>query len=117
MPFEVRTAYVLEAVPLWPHISKFGGIISIDLLRATVYLDSETYVLLGAEFQWFDLTDASVPLWSRRAAAGGGEQLMLSNEFYVPGDRPEFFMSLNLGPGMQRLNAGHLDGSTFEFPR
>ena len=77
----------------------------------------ETYVLLGAEFQWFDLTDASVPLWSRRAAAGGGEQLVLSNELYVPGDRPEFFMSLNLGPGMQRLNAGHLDGSTFEFPR
>ncbi len=42
---------------------------------------------------------------------------MLSNELYVPGDRPEFFLSLNLGPGMQTLNAGHLDASTFEFPR
>jgi hypothetical protein len=98
-------------------MSKFGGLISMDFLRATIYLDSETYVLLGAEFQLFDLTDASVPFWSRRAAAGGGEQLMLSNEFYVPGDRPEFFLSLNLGPGMQKLNAGRLDASTFELPR
>jgi hypothetical protein len=117
MPFEVRTAYVLEAVPPQPHVSIFGGIISIDLLRTTVYLDSETYVLLGAEFQWFDLTDASVPLWSRRAAAGGGEQLILSNELFVPGDRPEFLLSLNLGPGMQSLNTGHLDASTFEIPQ
>jgi hypothetical protein len=115
--FEVRNAYVLEAVPVLEHVSFLGGLISIDFLRATAYLDSETYVLLGAEFQRFDLTDASVPLWSRRAAAGGGEQLMLSNEFYVPGDRPEFLLSLNLGPGMQTLNAGRLDASTFEFPR
>jgi len=86
-------------------------------IEAFVALD-ETYVLLGAEFQWFDLTDVSVPLWSRRAQLSGGEQLMLSNEFYVPGDRPEFFLSLNLlGPDMQKLNAGHLDASTFEFPR
>ena len=115
--FEVRNAYVLEAVPVLEHVSFLGGLISIDFLRATAYLDSETYVLLGAEFQRFDLTDASVPLWSRRAAAGGGEQLMLSNEFYVPGDRPEFLLSLNLGPGTQTLNAGRLDANTFEFPR
>ena len=115
--FEVRTAYVLEAVPVLEHVSFLGGLISIDFLRATAYLDSETYVLLGAEFQRFDLTDASVPLWSRRAAAGGGEQLVLSNEFYVPGDRPEFLLSLNLGPGMQTLNAGRLDANTFESPR
>ena len=117
MPFEVRTAYVLEAMPQKSHLSKFGGLISWDFLRATIYLDSETYVLLGAEFHWFDLTDASVALWSRRAAAGGGEQLVLSNEFYVPGDRPEFLLSLNLGPGTQTLNTGRLDASTFEFPR
>jgi len=117
MPFEVRTAYVLEAMPQKSHLSKFGGLISWDFLRATIYLDSETYVLLGAEFQWFDLTDASVPFWSRRAAAGGGDQLMLSNEFYVPGDRPEFLLSLNLRPGTQTLNAGHLDANTFDSQR
>lgn len=116
-PFELRTAYVLEAVPLQQHVSILGGLISIDLLHATVYIDSETYLFLGGEFQWFDLVDASVPLWSRHVEAGEIAQLMLSNELFVPGDRPEFLLSLNIGPGMQRLNKGDLDASSFEIPR
>ncbi len=49
--------------------------------------------------------------------AGKIAQLVLSNELFVPGDRPEFLLSLNMGPGMQRLNEGRLDASSFEIPR
>jgi hypothetical protein len=107
VPVQLRSAYVLEAQPPEHVQLSFWGLgASITPLRATIYIDSESYVLLGAEFQWFDLVDASVPLWGRQAAAIGGEQLILSNEFFVPGDRAEFFLSLNIPPGVQKVNMG-----------
>ena len=112
-PFEIRNAYVLEGVPVKAHLSALLGLISSDLLSVTAYIDSETYLLLGAEFHRFDKVDATLPLWSRQPSDGNSSQMELANELFVPGDRPDLFLSLNLWPGVQKMNSG-IDGSAFE---
>jgi uncharacterized protein DUF1329 len=105
-PFEIRNAYVLEGVPVKTKMSVMLGLISTDFISATAYVDSETYLLLGAEFRRSDKVDATLPLWSRPSTDGNTLQMELANEFFVPGDRPDLFLSLNLWPGMQKMNSG-----------
>lgn len=112
--FEIRNAYVLEGVPVKKHISALFGLFSMDLLSATVFIDSETYLLLGAEFHRLDQVDASIPLWSRHSVDGKSVQMELSNELFVPGDKAEFFLSLNLWPGVQKVNSDNIDPSALE---
>lgn len=99
---------------------------------ATVYIDSETYLYLGADFTVHlntvnegpipakdykmranesagEATDSAVPFW--RPESGG--VFILAGDIYVPGDRPDFFLGLALEPGSQQFNTGQLSPSIF----
>ncbi len=83
---EVRPAYVLKMTGL-PASEK--------ILPAKLYVDKETYVFLGAEFDRAGVSDALAPLW-RRTSRGDDSEIVLADDFYVPGDRPLFLLSLNM---------------------
>ena len=75
-PFELRSAYILEMTP------KIRG---FDNLRTLVYIDTEAYVWLAAEF--FDgneRTETAIPLWHSHPSPEGGNLFDLAGEFYIP---------------------------------
>jgi Protein of unknown function (DUF1329) len=75
-PFQLRNAYVLEMTSLIP---------DYENLRILVYIDTEAYVWLSAEF--FDggeRTAAAFPLWRTQPAASGGYHFELAGELYFP---------------------------------
>lgn len=81
-PFEMRSAYIIEMVPSDSNYSN---------LRALVWIDTETYVWLGAEFfesniktQLPALQEVAVPLWRTRPAPEGGSLFVLAGSFYMP---------------------------------
>ena len=87
-PFELRHAYILEMRPRFPEGSSAA-------LRTVVYIDSEVYVWLAAEF--YDssgLTATAIPLWRMRPASEGGSLFDLAGSFYHPENRGTFFRSL-----------------------
>ncbi len=84
---EVRSAWVLRMTPRAAPES---------ILPANVFLDKETYLLLGAQFYRDAAPDTLVPIWSRVASQTGEIGMELSDDLYVPSDRPGFFLSLNL---------------------
>ncbi|MHB8382030.1 MAG: DUF1329 domain-containing protein [Candidatus Binataceae bacterium] len=119
--FQLRYAYALEMKP----IESFAD-------PATVYLDSETYLYLGANFTVHlnaagagpipaveakmratesagETTDSAVPFW--RPEADG--VITLAGDIYVPGDRSDFFLGLALEPDSQQFNTGQLSPSIF----
>jgi hypothetical protein len=75
-PFQLRNAYILEMTPK-----------SDNELRTIVYVDSESYLWLGAEF--FDgngQTEEAFPFWRSHRSPSGGYLFDLAGEFYVPLD-------------------------------
>jgi len=84
---EVRPAYVLEMTP---------RAAEENILPAKLYLDKETYLFLGAQFFRASAPDTLAPLWSRRISSTEETQMALTDDFYVPGDRPLFLLSLNM---------------------
>jgi len=85
---EVRAAYVLE---LMPKASPER------ILRSKLFLDKETYLCLGAEFYREEASpDALVPMWSRQNSNSNDTRMFLADDYYVPGDRPRFLLSLNM---------------------
>jgi len=75
-PFELRSAYVLEMT------SKIPGYTN---LRTIVYIDTETYVWLAAEFyDQSEETEIAIPLWRSYPSPAGGNLFNLAGEFYVP---------------------------------
>ena len=75
-PFELRNAYILEMRPK----ANDGA-----NLRTLVFVDTEAYVWIAAEF--FDgneRTAVAIPLWRSRQSPGGGNLFDLAGEFYVP---------------------------------
>jgi hypothetical protein len=87
-PFELRHAYILEMRPRFPEGSSAA-------LRTVVYIDSEVYVWLAAEF--YDssgLTATAMPLWRMRPSSEGGSLFDLAGSFYHPENRGSFFRSL-----------------------
>jgi hypothetical protein len=87
-PFELRHAYILEMRPRFPEGASAA-------LRTVVYIDSEVYVWLAAEF--YDssgLTATAIPLWRMRPASEGGSLFDLAGSFYHPENRGTFFRSL-----------------------
>jgi hypothetical protein len=112
--FELRNAYVLEAVPLTEHISAFAGAFSIRPLRAVVYIDTETFLLLGFDLEHAGFEDSVLPLWTVRSLPnGGGNELELANELFVPGNIHGLFLSLQQQPGGQKINTGVVDDALF----
>jgi hypothetical protein len=73
---EVRDAYVLEMSP--------RGFSPERLIPAKVYIDSETYVYLGAEIFRDSTPDSDVPIWSKGTNAAGETSMVLANDFYWP---------------------------------
>jgi hypothetical protein len=87
-PFELRHAYILEMRPRFPDSSSSS-------LRTIIYIDSEVYVWLAAEF--FDgsgLTATAMPMWRMRPSSEGGNLFDLAGSFYHPEQTGSFFRSL-----------------------
>lgn len=73
-PFQLRNAYILEMVPK-----------NDPKLRDIVYIDSEAYVWIGAEFySGNEKAEAAFPLWRSHPSPAGGYLFDLAGEFYVP---------------------------------
>jgi hypothetical protein len=87
-PFELRHAYIIEMTPRYPDESSTG-------LRSIIYVDSEVYVWLAAEFySSAELTGTAMPIWRMRPSAEGGNLFDLAGSFYRPERGGSFFRSL-----------------------
>ena len=87
-PFELRHAYILEMRPRFNE----GG---TSALRTVVYIDSEVYVWLAAEFyDASNLTATAIPLWRMRPSSEGGSLFDLAGSFYRPESVGSLFRSL-----------------------
>jgi hypothetical protein len=81
-PFEMRSAYIIEMLPTDLHFAN---------LRTLVWIDTETYVWLGAEFfesnqdtELVELQEVAAPLWHIHPAPEGGSLFELAGSFYMP---------------------------------
>jgi len=83
---EIRPAWVLD---MTPHVAPEG------ILPARLFVDKETYLFLGAEFDRVGEPETLAPLWNRQGSEGE-PHMVLTDDIYVPGDRPLFFLSLNM---------------------
>jgi len=106
-PFEPRNAYILEMAP------RLGG---MESLRTIIYIDSEIYVWLAAEF--YDsggLTASAIPLWKMRPSSEGGSVFELAGSFYVPQRNEGIFRSLVPAhpPFRQEINTGKIARGAF----
>jgi hypothetical protein len=84
---ESRSAYVLEMLP-----RKAGS----DLLKAEVFLDTETYVYLGGEIFRDQKPDLSAAFWTRDKSSPGDPRLVLAADLYIPDDRAGTFLWLDM---------------------
>jgi hypothetical protein len=101
-PFEPRNVYILEMTPRSAEAAS---------RRTIVYIDSEVYVWLAAEFyDTSGLTGESIPLWRIRPSAEGGSLFDLAGNFYHSLDRENFFRALMPAHGdfKQEINTGRL---------
>jgi hypothetical protein len=107
-PFELRHAYILEMRPRFDDGS--------SSLRTVIYIDSEVYVWLAAEF--YDskgLTATAIPLWRMRPSPEGGSLFDLAGSFYHPENRGSFFRSLVPAHNefSQVINSGNVTEGAF----
>ncbi|MGH7923140.1 MAG: DUF1329 domain-containing protein [Candidatus Binatus sp.] len=108
-PFELRHAYILEMRPRFPEGSATAQ-------RTIIYIDSEVYVWLAAEF--YDssgLTATAIPLWRMRPSPEGGSLFDLAGSFYHPADKGSFFRSLVPAHNefQQTINSGSVTEGAF----
>jgi hypothetical protein len=89
---EPRAVYVVDMVP---HDGKS------DLLRARLYLDAETFLYLGGEVFRDQSPDLSWAIWTKGDHSPGAKGLVLADDLYVPDDRANTFMWLDMS---QRQN-------------
>ncbi|MGO9607968.1 MAG: DUF1329 domain-containing protein [Candidatus Binataceae bacterium] len=120
-PFQLRNAYIIEMIPK-----------SDQKLRTVVYIDTEAYVWIGAEFfARNEETEVAFPFWRSYPSSSGGYLFDLAGEFYVPLDQltsshspfvhantaPRlFFRSLAPAHGgfSQKINTGTLSEELFD---
>jgi D-alanyl-D-alanine-carboxypeptidase/D-alanyl-D-alanine-endopeptidase len=126
-PFQLRNAYILEMIPLLP---------GYENLRTLVYIDTEAYVWLAAEFfDGSERTEAAFPLWRAVPSPSGGYRFELAGEFYFPTGATNvrhaalsgmslfrstpklFFRSLVPAHGgfLQKINTGQMQESAFDY--
>ncbi len=83
-PFQLRNAYILEMTPK-----------RNVKLRTVVYIDTEAFVWLGAEFfAGNEKTEAAFPFWRSSPSPSGGYVFELAGEFYVPFDHSPSLLSI-----------------------
>src|SRR5262249_60932366 len=94
---ELRCAYVVEMLPR-PAPE--------NILRSMVFIDKETYLCLGAlYYREQSLPEALVPIWSRQTTDSDETRMALADDYYVPTDMQEFFLSLNMQDESNVLDA------------
>ncbi len=106
-PFEPRSAYILEMTPIDSEAAA---------LRTIVYIDSEIYVWLAAEFyDQSGLTAVAMPLWRMHPSPAGGNLFDLAGNFYHPGGAGSFFRSLVPAHAefTQTINSGQISEAAF----
>ncbi len=101
---EVRPAYALDMTPVAAPET---------ILAAKVFLDKETYLLLGAQFYREAIPDALVPLWNRQTSDTEEVTMVLADDFYIPRDQPLFFLSLNMAEEPHVLDADRPSNNLF----
>jgi hypothetical protein len=84
---EPRSAYVLEMIPVAAES---------DVLKARVYLDSETYMYLGGEIFRDQKPDLSSAFWMNDKSASGRNRMVLAADLYVPDERAGTFLWLDM---------------------
>ncbi len=107
-PFEPRSVYILEMTPRTTEAA---------VRRTVLYVDSEVYVWLAAEFyDTTGLTGESMPLWRMRPSTEGGNLFELAGNFYVSLAKPNSFRSLAPAHGdfKQEINSGNLSANVFD---
>ncbi|MHB8383391.1 MAG: hypothetical protein ACYDC3_13770 [Candidatus Binataceae bacterium] len=85
-------------------------------ITTIIYIDSEVYVWLAAQFYKSGVETASaIPLWRMRPAAKGGNLFDLAGSFYIPSGGGSFFRSLVPAhqPFQQQINTGNLSEAAF----
>ncbi len=104
-PFQLRQAYVLEMTPDDQSIAQ----------RTLIWIDSETYLWLAAEFfEPSERVATAIPLWRVRPASGGGNLFDLAGSFYFPDDGSPLRSVVPAHSSfVQKINVGSLSDQAF----
>ena len=54
-------------------------------------------------------------MWNRQTSGADESQMVLTDDFYVPGDRPLFFLSLNMDEETHVLDADPPSDNLFNY--
>jgi hypothetical protein len=105
-PFELRRAYILEMSPTQKNLEE----------RTLIFIDSEIYVWLAAEFyESGERVATAIPLWRTHPSPEGGNLFDLAGSFYFPNDPSGLFRSVVPAHSSftQKINTGAISGSDF----
>jgi len=105
-PFEFRRAYILEMSPIQKNLDE----------RTLIFIDSEIYVWLAAEFyESGERVATAIPLWRTHPSPEGGNLFDLAGSFYFPNDRSGLFRSVVPAHSSftQKINTGAISESDF----
>lgn len=105
-PFEMRRAYVLEMTPTQKNLEE----------RTLIFIDSEIYVWLAAEFyESGERIATAIPLWRTHPSPEGGNLFDLAGSFYFPNDHSGLFRSVVPAHSSftQKINTGAVSESDF----
>jgi hypothetical protein len=105
-PFELRRAYILEMSPVQRDLNE----------RTLIFIDSEIYVWLAAEFyEGGERVATAIPLWKTNPSLEGGNHFDLAGSFYFPSERTGLFRSVVPAHSSftQKINTGAISVSDF----
>ncbi len=106
-PFELRRAYILEMTPRKKDLAE----------RTLIFIDSELYVWIAAEFfENGERVATTIPLWRMQPSPEGGNLFHLAGSFYFPSDQRGFFRSVvpaHASSFVQKINSGALSDREF----
>ncbi|MGA7871161.1 MAG: hypothetical protein WCA22_09710, partial [Candidatus Binatus sp.] len=105
-PFQLRHAYILEMTPTQNNLSE----------RTLIFIDSEIYVWLAAEFyEGGERVATAIPLWHQHPSPEGGNLFDLAGSFYFSSEHPDFLRSVVPAHTSftQKINAGEASESDF----
>jgi hypothetical protein len=105
-PFELRRAYILEMTPIKRELAE----------RTLIFIDSEIYLWLAAEFyESGQRVATAIPLWRSHPSSEGGNLFDLAGSFYFPDDQPGLLRSVVPAHSSftQKINTGAFSESDF----
>ncbi len=105
-PFELRRAYMLEMTARKADLEE----------RTIIFIDSEIYVWLAAEFyEHGERVATAIPLWRTHPSPEGGNLFDLAGSFYFPSRGRELFRSVVPAHSSfaQKINTGAVSSRDF----